>query len=59
LIYHLFFIIILDGKEFGSLGANPSLANVDFSPLLTRVEVEALQEVSVPFLERDGQSVDQ
>lgn len=41
LIYYLFFIFILDGKEFGSLGANPSLANVDFSPLLTRVEVEA------------------
>lgn len=59
LIYHLLFIFILDEKEFGSLGANPFLANVDFSPLSTRVEAEALQKVSVPFLEGDGQSVDQ
>jgi hypothetical protein len=48
-IFVFTFIFILDGKEFGSLGANPSLANVDFSPLLTRVEAEALQKVSVPF----------
>lgn len=53
LLFIFTFIFILDGKEFGSLGANPSLANVDFSPLLTRVEAEVLQEVSVPFLERD------
>lgn len=32
-----------------ALWVRTRLANVDFSPLLTRVEVEVLQEVSVPF----------